>query len=576
MTENSVQRRLAAIMAADVVGYSHLMGEDEARTLATVRRLRTVVIEPSIARHQGRLFKAMGDGFLVEFPSAVNAVACAAAIQQAIGSQDLGLPDGKGLLLRIGIHLGDVVVEGGDVYGDGVNIAARLEGLASPGSIAISAVVHDNIGGRLDLDFQDMGEQQLKNITRPIRVYHLKTSAGPAVTPVRPEQVTPTIAVLPFNNMSGDPEQEYFSDGITEDIITELSRFKNFHVTARNSSFVYKAKAVDVRKVGSELRVRFVVEGSVRRSGSRLRVTAQLIDASSGNHLWSERYDRDISDVFAVQDDVTRTIVATLVGQVHEAEMGSAARRTASNVAAYDYVLRGAAYLRGYGEDDNQLARQAFEQAVAIDPSYAAAHAFLALALLNEHGYEKALTSIKERALEGALIAVRIEPRDGFCQRVAGQAYFCIGSFDLALSHLERAATLNPNDANSMVCHADILSRAGQAEEACELIRQAMRLNPLHPEWYWADYAATLFDARQYEEALKAGLRSPAGKKVWLLMYMAAACVQLGRSSDAQSYVGQIMSLAPSFRIADQGIIYRRTEDADHLNHALRKAGLPD
>ena len=312
MAENPVQRRLAAILAADVVGYSRLMGQDEAGTLAAVRKLRAEVIEPKIAEHQGRLFKTTGDGFLAEFPSVVNAVACAAAIQKAMAARNADQPEDRQIQLRIGVHLGDVIAEGGDVYGDGVNVAARIEGLAPPGGVAVSAMVHDNIGSRLDLAFEDMGEQQLKNIARPMRVYRLATASRHATQAVTVERTKPSIAVLPFTNMSGDAEQEYFSDGITEDIITELSRFRNLFVIARNSSFTYKGRAVDVKKVGQELGVAYVLEGSVRRAGNRVRITAQLIDAETGSHVWADRFDRELTDVFAVQDEITRRIASTL------------------------------------------------------------------------------------------------------------------------------------------------------------------------------------------------------------------------------------------------------------------------
>ena len=298
MVENPVQRRLAAILAADVVGYSRLMGEDEAGTLGAVRRVRKEVIEPEIAQHQGRLFKAMGDGFLAEFPSVVNAVACAAAIQQVMVTRNSELPESQWIELRIGIHLGDVIAEGDDVYGDGVNIAARIEGLASPGGVALSGMVHDNIGSRLSLSFEDLGEQQLKNIARPIQLYRLATASRPAAQTTTIERTKPSIAVLPFTNMSGDAEQEYFADGLTEDIITELSRFSLLTVIARNSSFQYRGRSNDMKLVGRELGVRYLVEGSIRRLGPNMRITAQLIDASTGQHVWAERYDRGVEELF--------------------------------------------------------------------------------------------------------------------------------------------------------------------------------------------------------------------------------------------------------------------------------------
>ena len=374
------------------------------------------------SEHQGRLFKSMGDGFLVEFPSVVNAVACAAAVQKAMIARNADIPEDRKVELRIGVHLGDVIAEGGDVYGDGVNVAARIESLAPAGGIAISGMVHDNIGNRLDLAFKDIGEQQLKNIAREVRVYLVRLNSNAATSQPKltlPDK--PSIAVLPFANMSGDAEQEYFADGISEDIITDLSRFRTLFVIARNSSFAYKGRSVDVKQIGRELGVRYVVEGSVRKLGGQVRITAQLIDTQHGHHIWSERFDRKIDDLFTVQDEVTQTIVATLTGRLEEAEIKEVARRRTSSMPAYDCLLRGVELLRGYGEGNNRHARELFEQAISLDPEFALAHAYLALSLLVENRYGSAPQLIKDRALESRIdcspVRTSREPMSSYARR---------------------------------------------------------------------------------------------------------------------------------------------------------------
>ena len=369
------KRRLAVILAADVVGYSRLMEQDEAGTLATLKARRREVLEPLVARHRGRIFKIAGDSALAEFGSAVGAVQCAIDLQREMASANDALSDERSIVLRIGVNLGDVIVEGSDLYGDGVNIAARLEGMAEPGGILVSGTAYDHVRNKVSTGFDDLGVRNLKNIREPVRVF-----AVSGISHVRAAAVTadkPSIAILPFVNMSGDPGQTYFSDGVTEDIITELSRFPSLFVVARNSSFQYRDKAVDVRRIALELGVRYLVEGSVRKAANRVRITAQLIDAANGSHLWSERYDRSIDGLFEVQDEVTRTIVATLVGRVEAAEMKGVRQRPTDNLHAYEALLRGIEHLRGQGDDDNRRARELFESAVALDPRYGLAHAYV-------------------------------------------------------------------------------------------------------------------------------------------------------------------------------------------------------
>ena len=484
MADERPKRRLAAIAVADVVGYARLMEADEAGTLAALKERRKTILEPVVRGHEGRVIKIMGDGVLMEFASAVNAVMAAVELQAKMAEANAPLSEDRSILLRIGINLGDIIGEGSDVYGDGVNIAARLEALAEPGGICVSAKVRDELRGKGDHAFEDMGEVELKNIANPVRVFRIAEGAGPAMAgPPLALPDKPSIAVLPFTNMSGEPEQTYFSDGITEDIITELSRSRSLFVIARNSSFQYRDKALDVRRIARDLGVRYVVEGSVRTMGSRIRITAQLIDAVQGNHLWSERFDRRIEELFDVQDELTQTIVATVAGRLEDAEIRMATSKRTDSLPAYDCLLRGIQHLRGFGADDNRLARELFEQAVALDPRYALAHAYLALSLLVENRYGGASDAIKQRALDIATAAVRMDPRESRCHTFLGQAYRFRDEYDMAIFHLERGVELNPNDAVGLVHLAFVLGISGRAEEGIELTHRAIRLDPYVSAW---------------------------------------------------------------------------------------------
>src|SRR6266550_2627521 len=376
-----MERRLTAILAADVVGYSRLMGSDEAGTLTALKDVRTGFIDGKIAEHQGRVFKLTGDGILAEFPSVVNAVACAVELQHGIRERNADVPQDRRIEFRIGVNLGDVIVEGADIYGDGVNVAARLEGVAKPGGIAISHSVRDQVGNRLDLVFEDTGEQKLKNIERPIRVYNVsieqvavRHNKGRAPVP----EERPSIAVLPFNNMSGDSEQEYFSDGITEDIITDLSKVSGLSVVARHTAFTYKNKPVNVQEVGRELGVAYVLEGSVRKAGARVRVTGQLINSKDGTHIWADRFDRELTDIFAIQDEITHAIVEQLKVKLHPQERKSIYQAPTDNIEAYTYYLKGRQFMQRHSKSNYQLARRMFANAVGLDPLYARAYAGIA------------------------------------------------------------------------------------------------------------------------------------------------------------------------------------------------------
>lgn len=567
-----MERRLAAILAADVVGYSGLMGTDEAGTLQALMSIRTQIIDPNVAQHRGRIFKTTGDGVLVEFPSVVNAVSCGVEIQRRM--------IGETLQMRIGIHLGDVIVEGEDIFGDGVNIAARLEGVAPAGGVAISASAHEHVGNRVELGFEDMGEHALKNIERPVKVYRamiagahgLPNSAKPASTHANEG---PSIAVLPFTNMSGDPQQTYFADGITEDIITELSRTRGLTVIARNSTFTYRDKAVDVRRVAQELNVRYVVEGSVRKMANRVRITAQLIDAASGSHLWSERFDRSLDDLFDIQDEVTQTIVATTTGRVEEAEIKNASRKQTNNLSAYDCLLRGVELLRSFGPDVNRRARELFEQAIALDQKYALAHAYLALALIIENRYSRAPDDIKQRALDTAMAAVRLDPRESRCHIFLGQVHRFRDEYDLAISHLEQGIALNPNDATGMLHLSAILAASGRAHEGIEALQRAIKIDP-YLRFYWGTLATCLYALKRYDEALAAHRKAGRDKSPWQLAKEAACLARLGRINEAQLLAAEVVRRNPSFSVHEEMPHYKFTDDAENLRQGLLMAGLPE
>jgi TolB-like protein len=378
MAVERAQRRLAAILAADVVGYSRLMEQDEVGTLTALKFRRKEILEPLVAEHQGRVFKVTGDGVLVEFASAVNAVQCAVDLQRGMAAANDGQPADRHIVLRVGVNLGDVIVEGNDLYGDGVNIAARLEAIAEPSGIIVSGTAHDHVGTKVKVGFEDLGTQTLKNIAQPVRAYRVSATPAVPVSAPKPLSDKPCIAILPFTNMSGDPEQEYFSDGLTEDIITELSRFTHLLVAARNSTFTFKGRAVDVKEVGQKLGARYVVEGSVRKAGNRLRVTAQLLESTTGNHLWAERYDRDLQDIFTVQDELVRAISGAIPGHVDRYALENLRRKPPENLTAYDCERRGRWALTHWNEG-LQVALQWFKKAVEADPNYAMAHAGIAL-----------------------------------------------------------------------------------------------------------------------------------------------------------------------------------------------------
>ena len=578
MAEDRLQRRLAAILAADVVGYSRLMELDEVGTLAALKLRRKEIVSPLVAKHQGRVFKVTGDGIMVEFASAVNAVQCAIEVQQAMATAAADQPEGRRIVLRIGINLGDIVVDRGDLYGDGVNIAARLEGAADPGGIFISGAAYDQVRNKFETAFEELGEQSLKNIGAPVRVYRV---AGLARLPIATGAVTgskPSIAVLPFISMSGDVEQQYFGDGITEDIITELARFRNLHVLARNTSFRYRGQDVDVQRVGRELGVQYIVEGSLRRIGNRIRITAQLIDTATGHHVWADRFDRNEEELFAVQDQVVKTIAATLVGRMHAAATERAQRKPPASLAAYELVLKGDA-LPLYRPGSAEAARKLFEQAIALDPGYAKAYSLLAnLEMTDWFRDFNASPELLDRAFALAQKAVAIDSNDPSSQVAVARLHQTRGAWSRAEYHYGKALELNPNSALLMAGLGDLNITLGDPEKALGYFRESRALDPFfEPSWLWPITGLAHFMARQYEEAVTALERSTE-PPYWAHLYMAASHAMLGNAERARHHAAETLRLKPDFTIARaiERQPLRRDSDRAHLLEAFRKAGLPE
>ncbi|HXV26135.1 MAG TPA: tetratricopeptide repeat protein [Alphaproteobacteria bacterium] len=581
MAEERVQRRLAAILAADVVGYSRLMELDEAGSMAALKARRKEVLEPLVARHQGRIFKVIGDGVLLEFASAVNAVQCAIDLQHDMAAANVGESEDRHIVLRIGVNLGDVMIEGSDLYGEGVNIAARLEALAEPGGIIISGTTYDYIRNKVKVGFDDLGNQTLKNITEPIRAYRVASTPTVAFTVSKPVSDKPFIAVLPFTNMSGDPEQEYFSDGITEDIITELSRFRSLFVIARHSSFAFKGKAVTVQQVGRELGVEYVLEGSVRRAGNRVRITAQLIDARTGAHIWAERLDRDMGDLFAMQDEVTERIVATIASRLEKTEQERAVRKRPEETRAYDYVLRAQAIVSETAET-NQQSRALYEKALTLEPTNIRALTGLAWTHVIDWSsrWSGPVNDDLERADKLARQAQALDSTDYRVHQLLGQIQMHRKAYAEALMHFQQAIALNANDANGAAHLGGVLIAMGRFSEALDWLQRAVRLNPLHPAWYLYAIGEAHYGARQYEKAV-APLRVAVHRFPTFITprrHLAAVYAQMGRLDEARAEVAAIRRFDPSVCLAmyRERIRYEKVEDRDHYLDGLRKAGLPE
>src|SRR5437764_7022502 len=472
-----MERRLTAILAADVVGYSRLMGIDEAGTLTTLKDVRTGFIDGKIAEHQGRVVKLTGDGILAEFPSVVNAVACAVELQHGIRERNADVPQDRRIEFRIGVNLGDVIVEGADIYGDGVNVAARLESIAESGGIAISGSVRDHVGNRLKLAFEDRGQQQLKNIEKPIRVYRVLLDQPMTADTISGKDERPSIAVLPFDNMSGDSEQEYFSDGITEDIITDLSKISGLSVVARHTAFTYKKRPVNVQEVGRELGVAYVLEGSVRKAGARVRVTGQLINSKDGNHVWADRFDRELTDIFAIQDEITHAIVEQLKVKLHPQEQKSIAQAPTDNIEAYTYYLKGRDFLNRRSKRYLQLARQMFAKAVERDPMYARAYA--GMADCDSYLY---MTYHEKVAMEKVLAttdkALALDPNLAEAHASRGVALSAGQRYEEAKNEFKKALALDPDSYEAHYFYARSNFAQGNVDRAAALFERAAEIRP--------------------------------------------------------------------------------------------------
>jgi adenylate cyclase len=573
MVEKRVQRRLAAILAADVVGFSRLMETDEAGTLAALKSRRRDVLDPLVAKHEGRVFKITGDGVLVEFASAVNAVQCAADLQHAMARANSDQPEDRHVVLRIGVNLGDVMIEGSDLYGDGVNIAARLEALADPGGILVSGTAFDHIKSKVRVGFDDLGAKSLMNIAEPVRTYRVTDTPAVAVAAPKPTSGKPSIAVLPFTNMSGDPGQEYFSDGVTEDIITELARYHSLIVIARNSAFQFRGAAVDMSAVRQKLGVSYIVEGSVRRFGDQLRITAQLIDALSGAHLWADRYDRVMQDVFAVQDDVARTIATTLEGRVAASGAAQVKNKPTKDWVAYDFFLKGRerdAYFDLVGAD------ACFAHAIELDPGYVDAHAFRAIILTTRYYLDQ-----QPETLRQAEACARMAPSidDHLVLSHDAMAYVAMQQrkFDLAGVHSSRAVQINPNDVLAASTHALWLVRVGKAVEALEWLDAAMRREPFPASWFWHIRCIVLFHLKRYDETI-AAIHNMASTYYVHHAYCASAHAHAGRPLEAAREVATILEARPDTTIARIAAVEPSADPAllDHLLDGLRKAGLSE
>jgi adenylate cyclase len=590
MARQGVERRLAAVLSADVVGYSRMMGEDEAGTLARLNACRAELIDPTIAEFKGRIVKLMGDGALVEFASVVDAVECAIAIQQGAAQHNAEAPEDRCITLRIGINLGDVIIEGSDIYGDGVNVAARLQEISEPGGVCISAKVHAEVIGKLGIEFVDGGSQNVKNITQPIHVWrwspgtwgraHILPIGGE--TPPLPDK--PSIAVLPFNNMSGDHEQEYFSDGISEDLSTALSHFDWLFVIARNSAFTYKGEAVDVKRVGRELGVRYVLEGSVRRSGDRVRINAQLVDTEAGRHVWAERFDRQMDDFFELQDDIVARIAATVGPEITLAEIERARGKRPGTLDAWDYYLRATAVYHKMTKDDVAEAISLLEKAVEVEPEFANAYALLSLChtQIGVYGWVQPVRRAYDEARHMAEEAGRLAPTSPETNHALAFVLMVTGEAEQAVIAARRAIDLNPNFAEAYAVLGHALIFCGDLSEGLAACHRAARNNPrdTRGSWLYDALGHAYFMLGDYEQAIevsKKGLHQyPA--LLGALVTLAGSYALLCREAEAKRYVDDLLRLIPrySLRALRKNPMFVHPELIDKLVESMRLAGLPE
>jgi TolB-like protein/class 3 adenylate cyclase/Tfp pilus assembly protein PilF len=589
-----VERRLAAVLTADVAGYSRLMGGDEEGTLARLKACRSAVIDPKIAEYRGRIVKTTGDGMLVEFASAVDAVRCAVEVQRDMTNGNIDVPETKRIEFRIGVHVGDIIIDDNDIFGDGVNIAARLEGIADPGGICISDDAYRQIRGKTEIAYDDLGHQTLKNISEPMRAWRARSSgAAAAMQPLKVEPSSPSlvlpdkpsIAVLPFSNMSGDAEQEYFADGMVEDIITALSRMTWLFVIARNSSFTYKGKAVDIKQVGRELGVRYVLEGSVRKAGNRVRITGQLIDASNGTHLWADRFDGGLEDVFNLQDEVTASVIGAISPKLEQAEIERAKRKPTEKLAAYDYFLRGMANIYQGTKEANLDALLNFQSAIDIDPDFATAHGMRAYCYVWRKANGWMLDRERETAEteQSARKAARLGADDAVALCEAGFALaFVVGNLDDGVALIDRALLLNPNLATAWRFSGYVRVFLGEPDLAIEHLERAVRLSPLDPLIFIVQNGIVLahFFAGRFEEALswaQKTLRQNPNYAAAIIMAAVSAALA-GRDDEMRKAVGRLYEIDPKSGISNFTNVWplRRPEDLATFEKGLRLTGLPE
>jgi adenylate cyclase len=581
VTEHRVQRRLAAILATDVVGYSALMERAEEATYAEFERLKRELIEPSLSRHEGRLIRTTGDGALAEFASPLAATRCALEIQDHLASS------GSSLTLRVGLNLGDVIVgQNGELYGDGINIAVRLEGIADPGGILMSEKVYSEVDGKLDGGLEDRGEQYLKNIAKPVRAYAVCTGAHGAPTgglgavPQLPDK--PSIAVLPFQNMSGDPEQEYFADGMVEEIITALSRFKSLFVIARNSSFTFKGRAVDIKDVGRRLGVRYVLEGSVRKAAGKVRITGQLIDAVTGAHIWADRFERDLTDVFALQDEVTIAVVSAIQPKLVQTEIAIAARRGPENLTAYDFYLRAIPQYYPATREGNAEAIRLAHRALELDPQFATVAALAGVCHMQNilWGYAIDPQFDRKEAIRLSRLALSID--DGDADTLAWASLisaFMVADCESEIEMIDRAVALNPNSFNAWHCRGWVYRNAGLPEEAIRSFERAFRMSPLDPrlQFTFAGIGMALIELGRFDEAIVAGKKALRHNPFFSSTYrcLASAFAHLGRDAEARETAMRLVELDPAFTIS-AWIARGGQSNSKLMIEGLRKAGLPE
>ena len=585
MNTEGFKRKLTTMFSADVAGYSRLMGEDEAGTVKTLTTYRDIMAE-LIKQHRGRVVDSPGDNVLAEFASVVDAVQCAVAVQKELQARNAELPEDRRMEFRIGINLGDVIEEGDRIYGDGVNIAARLEALADPGGICVSKTAFDHIETKLPLGYEYLGDQTVKNIPKPVGAYRVLMEprvvvAGKEKTAL-PLPEEPSLAVLPFDNISGDPEQEYFSDGLTEEIITALSKVDKMFVIARNSTFSYKRKPVKVQQVGEELGVRYVLEGSVRKAGDRARITAQLIDALTGHHLWAERYDRDLKDIFALQDEITMKIVTALRVKLTEGEQARLYDRGTENLDSFLKVLQGWQRFFRFNRDDNFVARQMFEEAITFDLKNPSAYAMLAWTHQMDvwYGSSESPRKSMERASELAKRALALDDTLDYAHSLLGHIYLMTRQYEEAIAEGERAVSLSPNGADAHAHLAMTLHYVGRPEEAIALFKKATRLNPMPPNWYLFGLGNTYCLAGQYKEAIATIQKAIRHNPDDLMAHIALATSYSmgGREEDAHAEAEEVLRIDPKFSLKyyAKTIPFKNQAHTERAIDALRKAGLPD